>query len=567
MKTLVTLFLMILLISACSMTQQQMPIKIIKFKTSKDTIKIGEKTSLEWEVQNADSIVLRESGFDEQLLENAPMRSKMKVSPMVSAGYNLIAYNQNESKKDRCHLVVIDTIQRFKDKPIEIVRIVKPEPNNEQSKTVKGRQSIDRINKDSKFKYEIFFIDKLNYPYEIKLYVLVKDEKGNIITNLAPPYNTLEYSKKYFLNLKEEVENKEYKIDDFQVEERHDSLAQKYSFSLVLDHSGSMVSTIDSLQKAARLFLQMKSQKDNASLIKFDHFVDRAVDLTYNLNSLLNLNLYDGLNGFAGGTALYAAADEGIRSLSGTKSSKVEILFTDGNENASLFASLISNQGFSYKKSQLIYKARDENVRIFTIGYGNINKTDLEAISELTDAKSYYPKNCKEINEIFNELPWILHNYYLITYTPKLKNGEHNISISFGNPDGSTSSINRKTFIGKPNIPDSMQRQCIAYFEYKKDELQELFKPMIGSLANYMLKNSKSKLEIHGHTDLTGASNANVELSKKRAEAVEKEIIRFGIAKSRINIIPHGMNEPIWNPEDDEYKANQNRRVEFIIKD
>ncbi|MCE5304299.1 MAG: OmpA family protein [Chloroherpetonaceae bacterium] len=559
----ISIISLVVLISACSQ-----PINIVKFKTSDTTITEGNKTYLEWEVQNADSIVLKQLGFDDPILESAPLKSRMMVSPSFTTEYLLRAYSKNDDKQQKCSLIVTQKTSR-----VDTIIIIKPtvmqEPSNEKSDYVSGLKSIENVDNNSKIKFEIFFIDRINYPNEIKLYVLVKDEFGNFIANLAPPFGTVENSKKYFLNLVEEIDDKEYKIDEFDVEERHDTLAQKYSFSLVLDHSGSMSSTIDDLHNAVKVFLNKMEKHDEASIVKFDHRIERSINLTNDRNYLLNPNIYNGLDDFGGATALIAAADEGIRSIAGSKSVKIEVLFTDGYENASFYPFLFSNQGYSFLPKQLIYKAREENVRVFTIGYGNVDKDLLEKISILTDGKSYYADNTKEIEQIFNELPRIFHNYYLISFKPHKIDGEHKLTLTFGNPDGSSGNIQRKTYIGKIEGfgLDTMDRQWIAYFEFRKDNLSEIYIPVIEKIATFLQNNPKSKIQIHGHTDLTGTPAANMDLSKKRADVVAKELIKFGIPANRIIVIPHGMTEPIWNPEADEYEKQENRRVEFVIID
>lgn len=563
MKSCLCMFAMIIILSSCSQ-----PIKIVKFKTADSTIVEGKKTYLEWEVQNADSIVLKQQSFDEPILESAPLKSRMLISPAFTTEYSILAYKKGEEKKEKCSLTVIGKTNKI-DTVIIIKPIVMQEPSTEKSDYVRGLQTIENTKQDTKFNYEIFFVDRLNYPYEIKLFITVKDEFGNFIANLAPPYGAKEIAKNYFVNLIEEVDGKEYPIDEFDVIEVHDNLSQKYNFSLVLDHSGSMEQIIDTLQSSVREFVRKMEKKDEASIIKFDHLIEQTVPLTNDKNALLNPSIYNGLDGFGGATSLIAAGDEGIRSLGNDKSTKIAVLFTDGCENSSFYTSLVSGQGYTFLPKQLIFKARDENIRIFTIGYGNADKTLLEKIAVLTDGKSYYADNNKEIAQIFNELPRIFHNYYLVTYKPKKLDGEHNMTLTFGNPDGSKGNISRKTFIGKIDGAglESMDKQCLAYFEFSKDNLDEKCIPIIESISTYLTKNPKSKLEIHGHTDLTGTPSANMDLSKRRAEAVAKEFVRFGITMNRITVIPHGMNEPVWNPEDDDYKKKENRRVEFVIKD
>jgi len=83
----------------------------------------------------------------------------------------------------------------------------------------------------------------------------------------------------------------------------------------------------------------------------------------------------------------------------------------------------------------------------------------------------------------------------------------------------------------------------------------------IGSLLN---EHKDVKLKIVGHTDSDGADAANLELSKKRAEAVKAALVKdFSIEESRLQTDGKGESVPVGDNKTKEGKA-QNRRVEFI---
>ncbi len=83
-------------------------------------------------------------------------------------------------------------------------------------------------------------------------------------------------------------------------------------------------------------------------------------------------------------------------------------------------------------------------------------------------------------------------------------------------------------------------------------------------IADVIKKFADVKVKIIGHTDGDGTEAANLELSKKRAEAVKNALANdFGIEAARMESDGKGEKEPVGDNKTKEGKA-QNRRVEFI---
>jgi outer membrane protein OmpA-like peptidoglycan-associated protein len=102
------------------------------------------------------------------------------------------------------------------------------------------------------------------------------------------------------------------------------------------------------------------------------------------------------------------------------------------------------------------------------------------------------------------------------------------------------------------------------YFESGKHELREESYLELSALYMFLLSNPKLKVEISGHTDNIGSSTLNLELSKKRAQAVADYLIKKGISIDRILVVGYGDTQPIMDNDSGDSRE-KNRRIEFKI--
>ena len=70
------------------------------------------------------------------------------------------------------------------------------------------------------------------------------------------------------------------------------------------------------------------------------------------------------------------------------------------------------------------------------------------------------------------------------------------------------------------------------------------------------------KFRIEGHTDSVGSRDFNVDLSKRRAQAVVEYLAAKGADRSRFNVIGYGFDKPVAGLD---ASAGANRRVEVVL--
>jgi outer membrane protein OmpA-like peptidoglycan-associated protein len=99
------------------------------------------------------------------------------------------------------------------------------------------------------------------------------------------------------------------------------------------------------------------------------------------------------------------------------------------------------------------------------------------------------------------------------------------------------------------------------YFPSGSDRITDRAMPFIESVGNLMKMDTSLKFQVEGHTDSAGSSSRNLELSRKRANAVTDYLInQYNIDSSRLVPVGKGSQEPLkgMNPRDP-----TNRRVQF----
>jgi len=101
-------------------------------------------------------------------------------------------------------------------------------------------------------------------------------------------------------------------------------------------------------------------------------------------------------------------------------------------------------------------------------------------------------------------------------------------------------------------------------FDTDKAEMKPESYGTVSDVAKVLQDNPEVRIRIVGHTDGDGDEKHNLDLSKRRAEAVKKALTgQFGIDGARIETDGKGEDEPVASNDTSEGKA-KNRRVELI---
>ncbi len=101
-------------------------------------------------------------------------------------------------------------------------------------------------------------------------------------------------------------------------------------------------------------------------------------------------------------------------------------------------------------------------------------------------------------------------------------------------------------------------------FEFNSDRLTFNARRVLGDIARALTQQPDLIVEVAGHTDALGSATYNLELSKRRAQAVVDYLAEQGVDPARLKAVGYGESRPVASNETADGRE-QNRRVEFRI--
>jgi len=186
------------------------------------------------------------------------------------------------------------------------------------------------------------------------------------------------------------------------------------SMGLIVDNSGSMRTKRQRVEASALALVKASNPQDEVFIVNFNDeaFLDQP--FTSDIKELeRGLAKIDSRSGTAMRDAIRMSID--YLKESGKKDKKVLVVVTDGDDNNS-----------SGTLENLVKAAQQSEVLIYTVGLlSEEEKREakratraLNAIAEATGAKSYYPKELKDVDGVCRQVAHDIRSQYIITYSP-----------------------------------------------------------------------------------------------------------------------------------------------------
>jgi outer membrane protein OmpA-like peptidoglycan-associated protein len=103
-----------------------------------------------------------------------------------------------------------------------------------------------------------------------------------------------------------------------------------------------------------------------------------------------------------------------------------------------------------------------------------------------------------------------------------------------------------------------------ALFDYNSATLKPGAMNKLYPLVTFLREHPERNVLIEGYTDSTGSEAYNMELSQRRAQAVQDFLLRNGVPPAQLSARGYGENFPVAS-NDTEAGRLQNRRVDIIV--
>jgi NitT/TauT family transport system substrate-binding protein len=117
----------------------------------------------------------------------------------------------------------------------------------------------------------------------------------------------------------------------------------------------------------------------------------------------------------------------------------------------------------------------------------------------------------------------------------------------------------------KPAAAPILTKTVSVYFPTGSSTLDENAKAVLETqVVDLAATFGNAYMRIAGNTDNVGSRDANVRLSRARADAVARFLVSQGFERNKFEVVGHGPDKPISSNETDEGRA-KNRRTDFEV--
>jgi VWFA-related protein len=186
-----------------------------------------------------------------------------------------------------------------------------------------------------------------------------------------------------------------------------ESHSASLSLAILLDTTGSMAAALPVVKNSIMKLIDELREGDAVAIYGFSNGLNRLQEFTLDKSAAKQSVLRTRAGG---ATALFDAVSEVAREVGSRAGKKAIVVFTDGQDNASILNS-----------SNAVQRARKAGVPVYTIAEGDAVKSrsllnQLKDLSEMTGAGSFQARSTKDIAEVFADITHDLQHTYMLAF-------------------------------------------------------------------------------------------------------------------------------------------------------
>jgi outer membrane protein OmpA-like peptidoglycan-associated protein len=328
--------------------------------------------------------------------------------------------------------------------------------------------------------------------------------------------------------------------------------SDKPKLMLILDSSGSMRQTdgygnlkIDIAKNVVSDVLdKIPENTTNVSLMVYDGCQTKMLvppsntDLELVKSRAMTINPY-------GDTPIAKSIQEAGRILGNNPQKTTLILVSDGQETCG---------GDPCAEARRLKQRYNVSVKIYTVGYfvDNNAREQLVCVASAGGGKYFDAKDSFALDAVVHE---IVREEVTKAFDEDGDGVINNKDLCPGTLAGFSVDENGCETVYTFNI----------HFDVDSAVIKPEFLQTVEQLADY-LKTNSYKAQLQGHTDSTASNAYNKKLSQRRARAVMKKLMEYGVSPNRLSSVGFGEDRPIADNSSSPGRY-KNRRVEaHIIK-
>ncbi len=168
------------------------------------------------------------------------------------------------------------------------------------------------------------------------------------------------------------------------------------------------------------------------------------------------------------------------------------------------------------------------------------------------------------VMDLFDEDPW--HGEDVDGFededgAPDLDNDGDGVPDALDAAPNEPETMNR--WLDTDGAPDAYPTFDSIYFESGSAALSAESRGYLRGVAKFLQEWPALKLHVSGHTDDVHSPRYNTELSRRRADVVQRALLSSGVAREQLNVTSHGEKMPITAEDTEDYR---NRRVDLVLE-